>query len=230
MVFWDMDYLLWVLIPTLVISGAVQLYMKSTFSKWSQVRNSSGLTGGQVANTIFERTELRPVLLKAIPGTLSDHYDPRSNTVGLSQDIGGGNSVVSMAVTAHELGHVQQQQQGSALMAMRQFLVPAVKLSPIISYLFILGGMLFNMAGLYTLGALIFGVTVIFMLVTVPVELNASHRAMKLLDEAGLLVSDEDRRGARTVLNAAALTYVAAAATAILQFLYLLARTQRSRR
>jgi len=228
--FFDSQYLLWVLIPTLVISGAVQMYMKSTMGKWSQVRNGAGLTGGQVANTIFQRTSLQAVPLKAVPGKLSDHYDPRSNTVALSQDIGGGNSVMSLAVTAHELGHVQQQQQGSALMGLRQFLVPAVSISPTISYGLMLMGMLFNASGLFMLGTLVFGVTVIFMLVTVPVELNASHRAMKLLDEAGLLVTEDDRRGARSVLNAAAMTYVAAAVTAILQFLYLLMRSQRSRR
>lgn len=228
--FYGGQYFLWVLIPTLVISGVVQLYMKSTFGKWSQVRNGAGLTGGQVAGTIFERTGLRPVPLQEIPGTLSDHYDPRSNTVGLSRDIGAGKSVVSMAVTAHELGHVQQQQQGSALMGLRQFLVPAVRFSPMLSYALIVIGLLFNFMGLAWLGVIVFGISVIFMLVTVPVELDASRRAMKLLDEAGLLVTEEDRKGARSCLNAAALTYVAAAVTAILQFLYYLSLVQRSRR
>ncbi len=228
--FFDWTYVMWVLIPTLVISGAVRLYMSSAFSKWGQVRNSSGLTGGQVAGAIFQRTELREVPLRLVPGKLSDHYDPRTNTVGLSQEVGGGNSVVSMAVTAHELGHVQQQQQGSALMAMRQFLVPAVRFSPMLSYGMIVLGLLFQFTGLATLGVLVFGVSVIFMIITVPVELNASARAMRLLDEAGLLATEEDRKGARTVLNAAALTYVAAAVTAILTFLYYLALVQRSRR
>jgi Zn-dependent membrane protease YugP len=230
MFFIDWNYVMLVLIPTLIISGAVQIYMKSAFSKWSSVGNSSGLTGAQVAQTIFQRTDLREVPLKPVPGKLSDHFDPRTNTVGLSQDVGGGNSIVSMAVAAHELGHVQQLQQGSALMGLRQFLVPAVRFSPMLSYALIVMGLLFNFAGLATLGVLIFGISVIFMLITVPVELNASHRAMKLLDEAGLLQTEEDRQGARTVLNAAALTYVAAAITAILTFLYYLSLVQRSRR
>ena len=228
--FFDSQYFLLVLIPTLIISGAVQLYMKSTFSKWGQVRNGSGLTGGQVANAIFARTNLQSVPLRAVPGKLSDHYDPRSNTVGLSQDVGGGTSVVAMAVTAHELGHVQQQQQGSALMGLRQFLVPAVRFSPMLSYGLIVIGLIFHLTGLAWLGVIVFGISVIFMLVTVPVELDASRRAMKLLDESGLLVSDDDRAGARACLNAAALTYVAAAVTAILQFLYYLSLVQRSRR
>ena len=228
--FFDWNYVMLVLIPTLVISGAVQIYMKSAFGKWGSVRNSSGLSGAQVAQAIFQRTQLREVPLKPIPGKLSDHYDPRSNTVGLSQDIGGGNSVVSMAVTAHELGHVQQAQQGSALMGLRQFLVPAVRFSPMISYVLIFAGFFFRMPGLATLGVIFFAVTVVFMLITVPVELNASSRAMRLLDEAGLLQTEDDRKGARTVLNAAALTYVAAAVTAILTLLYYISLVQRSRR
>jgi hypothetical protein len=115
-------------------------------------------------------------------------------------------------------------------MAMRQFLVPAVRFSPMLSYGMIVLGLLFQFTGLATLGVLVFGVSVIFMIITVPVELNASARAMRLLDEAGLLATEEDRKGARTVLNAAALTYVAAAVTAILTFLYYLALVQRSRR
>ncbi|MFN8378543.1 MAG: zinc metallopeptidase [Anaerolineae bacterium] len=227
--FYGGQYFLWVLIPTLIISGAVQIYMKSTFGTWSRVKNGRGLTGAQVAGTIFEQTNLKSVPLQPIPGKLSDHYDPRTNTVRLSRDIGAGTSIVAMAVTAHELGHVQQQQQGSALMAMRQFLVPAVRFSPMLSYGLIVLGLVFNFIGLAWLGVIVFGLSVVFMLVTVPVELDASRRAMKLLDEAGLLVNEDDRQGARSVLNAAALTYVAAAVTAILQFLYYLSLVQRSR-
>lgn len=224
------EYFLYVLIPTLIISGAVRLYMSNAFGKWGKVRNGSGLTGAQVANAIYQRTGLNPVPLKPIPGTLTDHYDPANNVVGLSQAVGGGNSVVSMAVTAHELGHVQQKQQGSGLMALRQFLVPAVRISPAISYLLIIGGLIFNFLGLAWLGVIVFGVSVIFMLITVPVELDASRRAIKLLEEAGLLVTEDDRSGAKTVLRAAALTYVAAAVTSILTLLYYISLVQRSRR
>ncbi len=228
--FFDMNYILWVMIPTLIISGLVRAYMSSTFSKWGGIRNGAGLTGAQVAQTIFQRTPLQSVPLATVPGKLSDHYDPRTNTVGLSQDIGNGVSVAAMAVTAHELGHVQQAQQRSPLMGLRQFLVPAVRLSPTISYALIVGGFLFNLAGLAWLGIIVFSLSVIFMLVTVPVEMNASSRAMKLLSESGLLVTEDDRRGARSVLNAAALTYVAAAVTSILQLLYYISLVQRNSR
>ncbi len=227
--FFDWNYILMVMLPALLISGAVQAYMSSSYGKWSRVRNGAGLTGAQVAQAIFQRTSLNDVPLKAIPGKLSDHFDPRTNTVGMSQDVGAGNSVVSMAVTAHELGHVQQHQQRSPLMALRQFLVPAVRLSPMVSYGLIIIGLLFNIAGLAELGVVVFGVSVLFMIITVPVELNASSRGMRLLDEAGLLVTEDDRRGARTVLNAAALTYVAAAITSVLTLLYYISLVQRSR-
>lgn len=227
--FFDWNYILMVMLPALLISGAVQAYMSSSYGKWSRVRNGAGLSGAQVAQAIFERTSLNDVPLKAIPGKLSDHFDPASNTVGMSQDVGAGESVVSMAVAAHELGHVQQHQQRSPLMSLRQFLVPAVRLSPMISYGLIIAGVLFGVAGLAELGVVVFGVSVLFMIITVPVELNASSRGMRLLDEAGLLVTEDDRKGARTVLNAAALTYVAAAITSILTLLYYISLVQRSR-
>ncbi|HYO88600.1 MAG TPA: zinc metallopeptidase [Candidatus Limnocylindrales bacterium] len=228
--FFDMNYLLWVMIPTLIISGAVQAYMSSTFSKWRNVSNGAGLTGAQVAQTLFQRTSLEPVQLIGVPGKLSDHFDPSNNTVGLSQDIAQGTSVASMAVAAHELGHLQQHQQKSPLMALRSFLVPAVRFSPSISYALIIGGFLLNVAGLAWIGVIVFSLSVIFMLVTVPVEMNASNRAMRLLTEAGLLTNEDDRRGARSVLNAAALTYVAAAVTSILQLLYYVSLVQRNSR
>jgi Zn-dependent membrane protease YugP len=229
-VFFDMNYLLLVLLPTLVISGAVQAYLSSTYGKWSNVRNGAGVTGAQAAQAIFQRTELNPVQLIGVPGKLSDHFDPTKNVVGLSQGTAQGTSVASMAVAAHELGHVQQYQQKSPLMGLRSFLVPAVRLSPSVSYMLILFGLIFQFPGLAWMGVIVFGIAVIFMLVTVPVELNASNRAMRLLDEAGLLTTEEDRKGARSVLTAAGLTYVAAAVTSILQLLYYISLVQRSRR
>lgn len=228
--FFDMNYLLLVMIPTLIISGAVQAYLSSTYGKWSGVRNGAGVTGAQAAQAIFQRTDLNPVQLIGVPGKLSDHFDPGKNVVGLSQDVAQGTSVASMAVAAHELGHVQQYQQKSPLMALRSFLVPAVRLSPTISYGLIIAGLIFQLAGLAWIGVIVFGISVVFMLVTVPVELNASNRAMKLLTEAGLLTNEDDRRGARSVLTAAGLTYVGAAVTSILQLLYYVSLVQRNNR
>lgn len=226
----DTSYLLLVLLPTLVLSGLAQWYVRSAYSRWSQTRNSAGMTGAQVAQAIFQRTPLNPVPLEAAPGELSDHYDPGQNVVRLSRTIATVPSVASMAVAAHELGHVQQYQSGSFLIQARSFLLPAVRFSPMISYALIMAGFLFQALGLMWLGVIVFGISVVFMVLTLPVELDASRRALVLLREAGLLQSPEDERGARNMLNAAATTYLAAALTSVLTLLYYISLIQRSSR
>jgi len=229
-VYFDTTYLLLVLLPTLLLSGAAQWYVQSAYSRWSRTRNSVGLTGAQVAQAIFQRTALNPVPLEAAQGELSDHYDPGHNVVRLSRGIATVPSVAAMAVAAHELGHVQQYQTGSFLIQARSFLLPAVRFSPTISYALIMAGFLFQAIGLLWLGVIVFGISVIFMVLTLPVELDASRRALVLLREAGLLQSAEDERGARNMLNAAATTYLAAAVTSILTLLYYVSLIQRSTR
>ncbi|NLX50221.1 MAG: zinc metallopeptidase [Methanospirillum sp.] len=221
--FFDPIYFIFILIPTILISAGVQVWLSRTYAKWSQVPNHVGLNGLQVGKTLFTRTGLQPIGLQTTQGDLSDHFDPSANVVRLSHDIATVPSVASMAVTAHELGHVQQYQTGSGMMKVRNLLVPAVKFSPTLSYICILLGLIMNVAGLFYLGILFFALMVIFTLMTVPIEFDASRRAFRLLDEAGLLVDDTDRRGSRAMLTAAGFTYVAAAVTAILQLLYYLA-------
>jgi Zn-dependent membrane protease YugP len=223
----DPVYFWYVLIPVLVISIGVQLYMRSTFSKWGKVKNSSHLTGEQVGQQLFERTSLDPIRLERTPGTLSDHFDPKANVVRLSDGTAGKASVAAMAVTAHELGHVQQYQTGSGWIKARGFLLPALEFSPTISYIAILFGLWFNMNGLLWVGIIFFALMVLFSLLTLPVEMDASRRAIKLLDEAGLLKNDSDRSGAKQTLNAAAMTYLAAAITSILHLLYYISRARR---
>jgi Zn-dependent membrane protease YugP len=227
--FFDPNYLFFVMIPTLIISFAAQAYVKSAYSKWSKARNGAGLSGVQVAERIFASTDVRAVKLEGTPGQLSDHYDPRSGVVRLSQDIATVPSVASMAVVAHELGHVQQHQQKSILITARNFLVPAVQISPQIGYMMILIGFLLNVTGLIWLGIIFFGVMVIFMLLTLPVEFDASRRGMILLQQSGLLVGEQDASGAKNVLTAAGLTYVAAAISAVLQLLYYISLASRRR-
>jgi Zn-dependent membrane protease YugP len=216
----DVNYLLWVFVPTLLLSLAAQAFVRSAYGKWSRVRNSTGLSGVQVAERIFSRTGVHALPLEGAPGQLSDHYDPRQGVVRLSQDIATVPSVAAMAVVAHELGHVQQHQQRSALIEMRNFLVPGVQLAPQIGYLMIFAGLFFRMTGLIWAGILLFGVMVVFMLLTLPVEIDASRRGLNLLRESGLLVAEQDASGARQVLTAAALTYFAAAISAVLQLVY----------
>jgi Zn-dependent membrane protease YugP len=212
MFIFDWHYVLYVLIPTLIISASVQIYLKSTYAKWRQVRNSSDATGGQVGDALFSRTSLKAVPIRQTQGELSVATQP---------------SVASMAIVAHELGHVQQHQQRSALMTMRNFLVPAVVISPNIAYFMIFFGLILQMTGLLWLGVFFFGLMVVFCVVTLPVEIDASRRGLRLLAEAGFMQTDNDRTGAKKVLTAAGLTYLGAAVTAILQLLYFISLAQR---
>jgi Zn-dependent membrane protease YugP len=223
----DPVYFWYVLIPTLLISIGVQVYLRSTFSKWSGVKNSGGLVGPQVGQQLFARTSLQPIRIERIRGTMTDHFDPGANVVRLSDPVATKPSVASMAVTAHELGHVQQYQTGSGLIKMRGFLLPALQFSPTISYIAILLGLWFNMTGMLWIGIIFFALMVLFSILTLPVEIDASRRGTKLLQEAGLMQNENDAKGSRAVLTAAALTYLAAAVTSILQLLYYISIAQR---
>lgn len=225
--FFDPFYFIFVLIPVIVISAGVQLWLRSTYGKWSRVQNGAGLTGLQVGQTLFSRTDLQPIPLQTTQGDLTDHFDPKANVVRLSQPVAATPSVAAMAVTAHELGHVQQHQTGSGMMRVRNVLVPAVQFSPTLSYICILLGLIMGVTGLFYLGIFFFGLMVLFTLLTIPIEFNASNRALRMLDQAGLLVDENDRRGARAMLTAAGFTYVAAAVTSILQLLYYLSLANR---
>jgi hypothetical protein len=226
---WYIDpvYFWYVFIPTMLISIGVQVYLRSTFSKWSNVKNSSGIVGPQVAQQLFDRTSLKPLRVERIRGTMTDHFDPGANVVRLSDPVATKPSVAAMAVTAHELGHVQQYQTGSGLIRMRGFLLPALQFSPTISYMAILFGLWFNMTGLLWIGILFFALMVLFSVLTLPIEIDASRRGTKLLQEAGLMQNENDASGSRAVLTAAALTYLAAAVTSILQLLYYISVAER---
>lgn len=235
--FFDPLYLL-IFAVTMVISLGAQMYIKSAYGKWSKVANSHNLTGLQVGQELLRGTDLGTtyqlskgtgVQFQGIAGNLTDHYDPRTHTVGLSQGVATQPSVASMAIVAHELGHAQQYAAKSPLIAARGFLLPAVRVSPMISYGLLMAGFIFNMVGAIYLGIFFFGITVLFSVLTLPVEFDASRRGLKLLADAGLMTSVEDQKGARTVLRAAAATYVAATITAVLQFLYYLSLANRRR-
>jgi Zn-dependent membrane protease YugP len=235
MLYFDMNYMLWVMIPTMIISFGAQMYLKSAYSKWSKVRNSYGMTGAEVAQRILKNSSLARVgvdgpqrsgafaagiSLERVGGELTDHYDPRTHTVRMSDSTAHQPSVVAMAVVAHELGHAQQHEENSPLITMRNILLPAVRFSPQLAYGMILIGLLMNITGLLWLGIIFFGLTVLFTVLTLPVEFDASRRGLILLREANLLQTSEDEQGSRQVLTAAGLTYVAAAVTALLQLLY----------
>lgn len=226
----DPYYFILVAIPALVISLFTQTYLKSTFAKWSKVPNTERMTGMDVAKTLFARTSLNPIPLERVSGSLTDHYDPHTNVVRLSDPIATQPSIAAMAVAAHELGHVQQYQTRSPLIVMRSFLLPALQFSPTISYIALMMGFLFNMTGLMWIGILFFGLMVLFTILTLPVEFDASRRALQMLKESGLTDTAEEARGAKQVLTAAALTYVGAAVTSVMQLLYYISLVQRRQR
>jgi len=215
----NISYLIYML-PALLLSLIIQFYVNSRYSKWSQVQNRSGLTGAQVAQKLAQRMGLYDLQLKGTPGRLTDHYDPRNNQLSLSQDIAQGSSVAAMAITAHELGHAQQDQEDYLLMKLRSAMVPVVNIGTTVGWIFILLGLLLEFGNLAWLGVIAFSAGAVFSIATLPVELNASKRAQKLLQSSGLIASDQEERGVKQVLNAAALTYVAAIATSVMQLLY----------
>lgn len=219
MFFFDPLFIIVVMLPAMVLSGAAQMYLRKAYSTWKKRPNSANMTGAQVAQLIMREYNL-PVQLKGIQQELGDHFDPRNKTVGMSPDIANLPSVASMAVAAHEFGHVQQYAEKSPLIAARSAILPVAQFGSSAAYFLILGGLFLNFSGLALIGLALFGVAVLFSVLTLPVEFDASRRALKMLENSGLIRTQEDRNGARIVLRAAALTYVAAAAVAILNFAY----------
>lgn len=219
MPFFDINYLIY-MIPAVVLSLIAQLYVNSRYSRWSQVQNRTGLTGAQVAQRLANSNGMYHLQFKAVPGRLTDHYDPRRKVLGLSQSVGQQPSVASMAIAAHELGHAQQDHVGYLPMRLRSALVPAVNIGTNAGWILIMLGLLLQIGDLAWLGVFAISAGLVFALATLPVELNASRRARKMLAASGMVSSDKEMKGVRQVLNAAALTYVAAIATSLLQLLY----------
>jgi Zn-dependent membrane protease YugP len=213
------EYLLYIIGP-LVLGIVAQQLVQSTFAKYGRVATSSGLTGAQVAQRILSHNGLDGVEIVAARGSLTDHYDPRKRTVNLSEPVFGGNSVSSAAVAAHEVGHAIQHAQGYAFLKFRSALWPVVTFASNTWFFVLLAGALLNMLGLVTVALALFAAVVLFQLVTLPVEFDASRRARKQLDELGLLTRGEEAAGAAKVLRAAALTYVAGALASLLVLLY----------
>lgn len=213
-----MDYMI-IFIITLVLTLGVQWWLKSTYGKWQQVPAASGLTGAQTARVILDANGLHDVPVEPVAGDLTDHYDPRKRVVRLSQHNYQYASVAANAVAAHEVGHAIQHANGYAPLRVRSTLVPVAQLGSNIGPWLIIAGLIFNFTGLAGIGIALFGAAVLFQVVTLPVEFNASSRAAVQLEELGIATSGEVQ-GTKSVLNAAAMTYVAATATSVLYLLY----------
>jgi len=210
-------YLLYFVI-IMIIPLWAQAKVKGTYSRFAQVANQTGYTGAQAARVILDQHGLYHVGIEEIGGRLTDHYDPRDKVLRLSSENYHGRSIAGIAVAAHEVGHAIQDKENYAPLRFRHALVPVANLGSNLSYFFIIIGILLNFTQLAVLGIIFFAAAVLFQLVTLPVEFNASSRAMAQLADLGLITSEE-RSPARKVLSAAALTYVAAALVAVLELL-----------
>jgi uncharacterized protein len=220
--FFDPLYLLFAL-PGIVLSLWAQAKVKSTFREYSQIPARSGLTGAEAARELIRQRGVRGVRVEETAGFLSDHYDPFQKVLRLSPDVYHGHSLASLGVAAHEAGHAIQHARSYGPLKFRSLLVKPASIGSNLGVLLASVGLFVQASSLVNLGILLFSAAVLFTLVTLPVEFDASRRAVQALSELGIVTRSE-AKGAAKVLNAAALTYVAAALTAILQLLYFLMR------
>jgi len=216
--YYDPTYIL--LIIAMIISGWAQAKVSSTYSKYSRVYARNGRSAADVARAILDYNGLRDVRIEHIRGNLTDHYDPRSRVLRLSDSVYSSTSVAAQGVAAHEVGHAVQHAEGYAPLKIRNMIVPVANFGTKASWIFIILGALMGSMGLIQMGIIFFSFAVIFQLITLPVEFDASNRALAALEGCNFLVGEEVKQS-RKVLSAAAMTYVAAALTAVLQLLRL---------
>jgi hypothetical protein len=219
MFFFDPRYILF-MAPAMILMVIVQWYVNSAYKRWSQVPSRSRMSGAQAAEHLIRRGGLSEVRVEGVSGKLTDHYDPRTKILRLSSGVYQSSSVAALAIAAHELGHALQDREGYAPLRFRAALVPAVNIGSYLGWILIILGLLLGFTELAWVGIIVFSAGALFALATLPVELNASKRARQLLVESGLIVGTEEMKGVNNVLNAAAMTYVAALITAVLQMLY----------
>lgn len=223
----DYSYIVFVL-PALIFALWAQFNVKTTFAKYSRVRSDRGMTGYDAARLILDRNGLGYVRIEQVAGDLTDHYDPKANVIRLSQSVYGAQTAAAVGVAAHEAGHAVQYAQNYFPVKVRSAIIPVTNLASTAAFPIFLLGIVFSFSTLAYIGVILFGASVVFQLVTLPVEFNASSRAVKALADSGM--SEDGVKAARKVLTAAALTYVAALASAIGNFLRLLSIAKRNDR
>jgi Zn-dependent membrane protease YugP len=224
-----MDWTMIVLLPAILLAVWAQNKVKSTFEQYSRVRSRRGITGREAARAILTSYGLGSMPIKPIAGQLTDHYDPQSRSLSLSEPVYDSTSIAAIGVAAHEVGHAVQHATGYKPLALRNSIVPVVNLTNMASWPLFLMGLIAGNSRLMNIGILLFVGVVVFHLVTLPVELDASRRALKVLSSNGMM-DGEEVTGARKVLGAAAMTYVAALVQSVLQLVrLLLLRNSRSR-
>ena len=206
------------LIPVLILSVYAQIQVSGSFRRYSGVRNRRGLTGAQAAEAVLRAHGVYDVPIRPCRGNLTDHYDPRDNTIYLSEGVYGAPTVAAVGVACHEAGHAVQYAVGYGPVKVRTAIIPVTQIGSQLSFILLLVGLVLYSQSLFLVGIVLFSLTTFFQIVTLPVEFNASHRALETIDSRGLL-DEEELSGARKVLRAAALTYVAALLMSLLQLL-----------
>jgi Zn-dependent membrane protease YugP len=221
----SLEYLL-LIIVTVGLGLGTQWYIKHTYKKWNKASISSGLTGAQAARNMLDANGLSHIAITRIAGELTDNFDPRTMVISLSEGVYDSRSVAATAIACHECGHAVQHARNYVPARIRGALVPAVSFASAIWMFALIGGIILNMLGLIWAAIILYAAVILFQVVTLPVELDASARAMQTVSGYGFLPASESK-GARTVLTAAALTYVAAALASLLQLIYLLSFARR---
>lgn len=209
-----------ILLPAIIISALAQFKIKSSFSKYSKVNSANGYTGAQVARMLLDYDGLSHIPVEIVRGKLTDHYDPSKRIMRLSEDVYYGTSVAAIGVAAHETGHAIQHKEHYVPLKLRNAIVPAVNFSSNASWLLFFMGIILSISPLVNIGIVLFSAVVAFQLITLPVEFNASSRALKILESRNILYGNEIK-GAKSVLSAAAMTYLSAALVAISQLIRL---------
>lgn len=222
-----MDMILYIAaIAVMIWAFCLSSSVKKTFRKYSEVRSHSGMTGAEVAHQILSANGIYDVQIQVVPGTLTDHYHPKKKTLNLSEAVANGHSVSAIAVAAHECGHAIQHHEGYGLLTFRNTLVPVANIGSTAGVWICILGFVFMPFILVPLGIGLFAFAVLFHLLTLPVEFNASRKAMSILENRGIVRYEEEREGATKVLKAAAMTYVAAALSAVITLLRLISRSR----
>ncbi|MBN1535299.1 MAG: zinc metallopeptidase [Anaerolineales bacterium] len=219
MFYFNPTYLIF-MAPAFILMLIVQWYVNSAYKKWSQVAARSRISGSQAAERLIRVGGLSDVRIEPIQGNLTDNYDPRNKVLHLSSGVYQSGSVAALAIAAHELGHAMQDRDGYFPLKLRSAMVPAVNIGSYLGWILLMIGFVLQSQNVAWLGVIVFSGGALFALATLPVELNASSRAKRLLVESGIIVGDDEMSGVNHVLNAAALTYVAALITAVMQLLY----------
>lgn len=222
------DGTIFILIPAIILTLYAQYKIKTTYAKYSKILAKNGLSGRETAEELLLQNNLSTIKIEPIEGSLSDHYDPRQKRLGLSKEIYYGKSIAAQGIVAHEIGHALQDAKNYFPLSLRSNLVPVANIGSRMAIPLFLIGFIFSFPGLMDIGIIAFSLAVLFQMVTLPVEFNASKRAVGLLIKANI-ISDTEVVSVKKVLNAAALTYVAAASVAVFQLLRLIVLRSRRR-